>query len=194
MRPIGDWSMAISLSRCSSPSIRSCSPGSPTPPFRSRFKASARMSLTSELFPGAADTGDADERAERDFDRDVFEVVVPGADDPQFSPRLCRGVCGGRRCFVSASGPSAESAASASDGVADRSTRRFVGISIRRWPVKNWPVTLLGALAISSSEPIATTSPPRTPGPGPKSTIVSAARIVSSSCSTTTTVLPLSRS
>ena len=27
VRPIGDWSMAISLSRCSSPSMRSCSPG-----------------------------------------------------------------------------------------------------------------------------------------------------------------------
>ncbi len=40
---------------------------------------------------------------------------------------------------------------------------------------------------------MATTSPPRTPGPGPKSMIVSAASIVSSSCSTTTTVLPRSR-
>ena len=40
---------------------------------------------------------------------------------------------------------------------------------------------------------MATTSPPRTPGPGPKSMRWSAARIVSSSCSTTTTVLPRSR-
>ncbi len=47
--------------------------------------------------------------------------------------------------------------------------------------------------AISSAVPMATTSPPRTPGPGPKSMMWSAARIVSSSCSTTTTVLPRSR-
>ena len=39
------------------------------------------MSLTSETFAGAADAGDADERAERDFDVDVFEVVVACADD-----------------------------------------------------------------------------------------------------------------
>ena len=51
VRPIGDWSMAISLSRCSSPSIRLCAPGSPNPPFKSRRRASTRMSLTSELLP-----------------------------------------------------------------------------------------------------------------------------------------------
>ena len=44
------------------------------------------------------------------------------------------------------------------------------------------------------ASPAATTSPPLTPGPGPKSTRWSAARIVSSSCSTTMTVLPTSRS
>ena len=48
--------------------------------------------------------------------------------------------------------------------------------------------------ARSPSVPWATISPPFTPGPGPKSTSQSAARIVSSSCSTTITVLPTSRS
>jgi hypothetical protein len=41
--------------------------------------------------------------------------------------------------------------------------------------------------------PWATTSPPCTPAPGPMSTTWSAARIASSSCSTTITVLPRSR-
>ena len=39
----------------------------------------------------------------------------------------------------------------------------------------------------------ATISPPCTPAPGPTSTMKSAARMVSSSCSTTRTVLPMSR-
>ena len=55
-------------------------------------------------------------------------------------------------------------------------------------------MTLFGSAITSSTGPAATTCPPRTPGPGPKSTMWSAARIVSSSCSTTTTVLPWSRS
>ena len=42
--------------------------------------------------------------------------------------------------------------------------------------------------------PAATTSPPCTPAPGPMSMTWSAARMVSSSCSTTSTVLPRSRS
>jgi len=43
------------------------------------------------------------------------------------------------------------------------------------------------------SVPCATTSPPCTPAPGPRSTTWSAVRIASSSCSTTITVLPRSR-
>ena len=53
---------------------------------------------------------------------------------------------------------------------------------------------LFGLAAISSIVPAVSNSPPRTPGPGPKSTIVSAASMVSSSCSTTMRVLPRSRS
>ena len=45
-------------------------------------------------FSRSADAGDANECAQRDFDGDIFQVVVPCADNPQFSPRLCRGVCG----------------------------------------------------------------------------------------------------
>ena len=44
----------------------------------------------------------------------------------------------------------------------------------------------------SATEPSATSVPPRLPAPGPMSIRCSARRIVSSSCSTTTSVLPLS--
>ena len=50
------------------------------------------------------------------------------------------------------------------------------------------------SLTICAGVPSATTSPPSSPAPGPMSTTWSAARIVPSSCSTTITVLPRSRS
>ena len=71
---------------------------------------------------------------------------------------------------------------------------RASGTAIDLRPERYWPVRLSGAAARSAIVPSATTSPPLTPGPGPKSTRWSAARIVSSSCSTTITVLPTSRS
>ena len=46
---------------------------------------SAEDVVDQRAFAGAADAGDADERAERDFDVDVFEVVVAGADDAKSS-------------------------------------------------------------------------------------------------------------
>ena len=45
----------------------------------------------------------------------------------------------------------------------------------------------------SSSRPLHTNSPPRSPRPGPMSIKLSAARMICSSCSTTSRVLPLSR-
>ena len=51
-----------------------------------------------------------------------------------------------------------------------------------------------GSARTASSGPLAMISPPCSPAPGPMSTTQSAVRIVSSSCSTTSTVLPRSRS
>ena len=51
-----------------------------------------------------------------------------------------------------------------------------------------------GSARIASSGPLAMISPPCSPAPGPMSTTQSAVRMVSSSCSTTSTVLPRSRS
>ena len=72
--------------------------------------------------------------------------------------------------------------------------RRFAGVAIERLPEKNCPVGDALHSSTSAIVPCTTTSPPWTPGPGPISTMWSAARMVSSSCSTTMTVLPMSRS
>ena len=72
--------------------------------------------------------------------------------------------------------------------------RRVSGTTMASRPERKAPVMLRLFFSMSCGEPVATTSPPRLPGPGPKSTTQSAARMVSSSCSTTTTVFPLSRS
>ena len=65
---------------------------------------------------------------------------------------------------------------------------------MKRLPDRNWPVSERGSFSMSLGVPSATTSPPLRPAPGPRSTTQSDARIVSSSCSTTITVLPVSRS
>ena len=78
--------------------------------------------------------------------------------------------------------------------------RRFVGTGICFSPQIYFAV--IDLLITSESEPIfiifsmspsKTTSPPLTPAYGPMSMIWSALRIISSSCSTTMTVLPMSR-
>jgi len=117
-------------------------------------------------FARAGDSGDTDERAEGDFDIDVFEVVVASADNAYRGGRSEeRGIDPTffRDFYLAFAGE--ECAGNAAFFVGD-----FVG----------------------SSTP--TTSPPRTPGRGRSRSGGSAARMVSSSCSTTTTVLPRSRS
>ena len=160
---MGDWSMAISLSRCSRPSMLSWSPGLPSPPFRSRRRASTRMSLTSELLP-EPDTPVTQTNTPSGISTSMFlQVVVPWRRGPPV-PLPLAGAAGGG------------------------------DLDLPACPTDTGPVTLSGCGDDRASGPAATTRPPRTPGPGPKSTMWSAARIVSSSCSTTTTVLPWSRS
>ncbi len=55
------------------------------------------MSLTSELLPEPRHAGDADERAERNLDVDVLQIVVRGADDPQPLARRADGAASGFR-------------------------------------------------------------------------------------------------
>ena len=66
------------------------------------------------------------------------------------------------------------------------------GTGIFNFPLRYAPVMDFLFFYISSAVPIATTSPPLLPAPGPISMIQSAALIVSSSCSTTIRELPRS--
>ena len=68
--------------------------------------------------------------------------------------------------------------------------RRILGISIALRPEIYAPVIDSLLLIKSSYGPLTTTLPPCSPAPGPISTIQSAVRIVSSSCSTTIRVFP----
>ena len=63
-----------------------------------------------------------------------------------------------------------------------------------RLPEKYAPVMLRASRSIRATLPWKTTWPPLAPGSGPISITWSAARIMTSSCSTTTTVLPASTS
>ena len=71
--------------------------------------------------------------------------------------------------------------------------RRVSGTGIESSPERYFPVSDRGKRTSSAAFPSPTTSPPWIPAPGPRSTTRSADRIVSSSCSTTTTVFPRSR-
>ena len=68
------------------------------------------------------------------------------------------------------------------------------GSGTARSPRRKAPVIERGSARTASSGPLAMISPPCSPAPGPMSRTQSAVRIVSSSCSTTRTVLPRSRS
>src|SRR5437764_896723 len=75
-----------------------------------------------------------------------------------------------------------------------RSCPRRSGTAIDRLPERNWPVTEPFVRSTLFAVPSATTWPPCSPAPGPMSTSQSALRIICSSCSTTSTVFPRSRS
>ena len=66
--------------------------------------------------------------------------------------------------------------------------------AIRRSPRSQAAVSERRERSSARGVPWNTTSPPRSPGPGPKSMIRSAARMICASCSTTSRVLPAARS
>ena len=72
--------------------------------------------------------------------------------------------------------------------------RRTAGTGIDSRPDRYAPVSESGLASRSATEPETTMLPPCSPARGPMSTTQSAALIVSSSCSTTISVLPRSRS
>ena len=72
--------------------------------------------------------------------------------------------------------------------------RSRAGSAMRSRPARYARSSRPGSASISAGVPCATRWPPCAPAPGPRSTTWSASRIASSSCSTTITVLPRSRS
>ena len=164
MRPIGDWSISITLSiwlerrRC-----RRGRPGRLAARCSRWASAGCRVSLTSVLLP-EPETPVTQTKPPSGIATSTFlRLLLAGADG---SRARCR--CRARR----------------SRGHGDRSLagRELAGERVR-----------VGGDSRRAC-PAATTWPPCSPAPGPMSIRWSAARMVSSSCSTTSTVLPRSRS
>ena len=84
--------------------------------------------------------------------------------------------------------PPAESGENAPHSTTRRSPR--LGYFFASCARSCWPVMLALFRSNSFNVPLAMTSPPCTPAPGPRSITQSAWRIVSSSCSTTSSELP----
>ena len=83
VRPIGDWSMAISLSRCSSPSMRRVQPRLAQAAVQIPPQGFDQDVVDQRTLARAGHAGHADEHAERDLDVDVLEIVVRRAEDAQ---------------------------------------------------------------------------------------------------------------
>ena len=83
MRPIGDWSMSMTLSRCSRPSIASCGAGRLARAVEPLGHRLVERLDDQRRLAAAGDAGDAGEGAERDVDGDVLEVVGARALDAQ---------------------------------------------------------------------------------------------------------------
>ena len=178
VRPIGDWSIAIILSRCSSPVISRCFPGSPFPPLRSRRSDFDQNIVNKRTLSAPRNAGHADKRRRAGIATSTFfRLLCVGAVDGEHAEFL----------IVSPSfrNPQSEFRNRSYASPAPRSS----AFRSKTPPSRSCVSSPVGRPCRSP-----TTSPPRTPGPGPKSIRWSAARIVSSSCSTTTTVFPWSRS
>ena len=76
VRPIGDWSMAIILSRCSSPSMPLVGAGIAEAAVQVAAQGLDQDVVHQRALARAGNAGDAHEHAQRDLDVDVLEVVV----------------------------------------------------------------------------------------------------------------------
>src|SRR3954453_1722620 len=160
VRPIGFWSISITLSKTSIPSTPACAPGL-TRARLSRFASALKtISFTRVDLP--------------EPETPVTQMNLPTGNATSISFRLCCTAPLTRKV--------------------PRSSSRLSGTAIERLPARNCPVTDLPTRSTFVAGPSATTSPPCRPAPGPMSTSQFERRIISSSCSTTSTVLPMSRS
>ena len=123
--------------------------------------------------------------------RSVMRVLFPAPDTPQTTERRPVGKVTSKclrlrneACFTRI-----HSAGASLPAIARRVPRKGWGMA----DFRDCPVTEAGLVSRSCAVPSAMMRPPWTPAPGPRSIMRSAARMVSSSCSTTSTVLPRSR-
>ena len=159
------WSMAITLSRCCSPSTRSCAPGAHVGAVQVAAPGPVEDVVDQGGLAGAGDAGDAGEGAQGEGHGDVLEVVLLRPAHRQ------RGARAGR-CPGAARG-------------APRSLRR---------PERNCPVRDSREAGDVRQGAAGHDLPPVHPRPGAEvHDLVRGAWIVSSSCSTTSRVLPRSR-
>ena len=161
VRPMGAWSMLMTLSMPSEPSSALWSPGGTLERYTLCMRALCRISFTRVDLP--------------DPETPVTATKQPSGNSTSMSWRLFS-----RAPLSSSRSPSAG--------------RRTCGTRISFPPERYCPVRERSSARRPSRSPEWTTSPPCSPAPGPMSTTWSAARMVSSSCSTTITVLPRSRS
>src|SRR5687767_2261244 len=160
VRPIGDWSMLMILSRCSTPSIFSCSAAFVRAPINLEARALYRISLINVDFP--------------EPETPVIHTSFPSGMETSIPFKLF-----------------ADALIILSDFPLP--SRLFFGTSICFRPDKYCPVSDFGCTKICFGVPSAMTCPPCSPAAGPRSITQSDSRMVSSSCSTTSTVLPRSR-
>ena len=156
---MGDWSMAMTLSNCSSPSMRVWRPG------RSGLRLS-RPAIALRMIS-------------------FTKVLLPDPETPVTQVSTPTGMAASMFLRLFSRAPSTVSHPCGS--------RRVDGYGIARAPDRYAPVTDSGSASTSAAVPAATTRPPCSPAPGPMSMRKSDERIISSSCSTTSTVLPMSR-
>ena len=165
LRPIGLWSTISTLSISSCPRIASCAPILPVDlDALQPLEAAVERLVHERRLARARDAGHAHDHPERERRR-----------------RAASG-CAAARSRPRSRAPRRPAAASRGRGSTSRrrGTAPVSECSGPRGPRRTCPGTM--------------TSPPWMPEPGPMSTIWSARRIIASSCSTTRTVLPMSRS
>ena len=79
VRPIGLWSMSMTLSMCSRPVMRSCSAGNDARAIEVPRERTVQDVLDERRLARARHAGDGDEEPERDLDVDVAQVVLARA-------------------------------------------------------------------------------------------------------------------
>ena len=83
VRPMGDWSISMTLSSASVPKMVSCLPAASCAPLKHLRQFLVENVNRQGRFAGTRDACDGDELAKRNFDINLFEIVFAGSLDGQ---------------------------------------------------------------------------------------------------------------